>query len=83
VQDQAGVEPYLKATYLREQREKQYHLHATLLVSTPTGGTEERDTAVNVGTNDRRLTHISWNAAPIKLRIAILSCSPAARPAPS
>jgi len=37
--------------YIQDQNETQYHLHAKLRVATD-GGTEEWDTAVNVGTDD-------------------------------
>jgi uncharacterized protein YukJ len=43
-------EPELKAN--RRQHETQYHLHVTLRVATPNGGTADWDTAINVGTND-------------------------------
>lgn len=43
-------EPVLKPS--RHGQETQYHLHATLQVATGHGGTENWDTAINVGTND-------------------------------
>ena len=43
-------DPQLRATQRRH--ETQYHLHATLQVETGNGGTEQWDTAINVGTND-------------------------------
>lgn len=44
------TEPTLKAS--RHKTETQYHLHATLSVPGKNGGTENWDTAINVGTND-------------------------------
>jgi uncharacterized protein YukJ len=43
-------EPVLKASH--HGHETQYHLHANLRVATEGGGTEQWDTAINVGTND-------------------------------
>jgi len=43
-------EPVLKASH--NGHETQYHLHVKLRVASAGGGTEEWDTAINVGTND-------------------------------
>jgi uncharacterized protein DUF2278 len=43
-------EPKLQPS--RHHQEIQYHLHVTLQVATANGGTEQWDTAINVGTND-------------------------------
>jgi hypothetical protein len=43
-------EPVLKPSH--HGHETQYHLHANLRVTAPGGGTQEWDTAINVGTND-------------------------------
>lgn len=45
-------DPFLKPTYIHAQHETQYHLHTTLRVPTPDGGTQDWDTAINVGTDD-------------------------------
>jgi uncharacterized protein YukJ len=45
-------EPTLSSKYLADQQETQYHLHATLRTATPTGGTLDFETAINVGTSD-------------------------------
>jgi uncharacterized protein YukJ len=42
----------MSSKYIPQQQETQYHLHATLQVANPGGGTTNWDTAVNVGTND-------------------------------
>jgi hypothetical protein len=43
-------EPKLQAKHLRQ--EIQYHLHATLQVPSASGGVQQWDAAINVGTND-------------------------------
>ena len=45
-------DPHLTSKYLQDQQETQYHLHATLRVTTPDGQTEDWETAINVGTDD-------------------------------
>ncbi len=50
VKCKVASDPVLKKSKLKH--EIQYHLHATLKVAKPGGGTESWDSAINVGTND-------------------------------